>query len=230
MVTLLRIDASAQRPGRSLTRSLTQMFVETFVAARPDTHVITRDVGQTPIPAIDHRFIEAAFTPSDQRQPGMAERLALSDTLIAEVERADILVMGAPMYNYGMPAALKAWVDQVARISRTFSFDLGRGDFPIQPILHGKTLVVLSSRGEFGFQPGGLRGHLNTLDPGIAACAHYLGVAPSDIETIAIEYQEFKDSRHSQSVANARAETHALALRLAGLDEGAKAVPAARAI
>ncbi|MDE4142817.1 MULTISPECIES: FMN-dependent NADH-azoreductase [Rhodobacterales] len=216
MPTLLRIDASAQLEERSLTRHLTGLFTQNFLAQAPDTKVITRDVGLNPIPAIDHKFIHAAFTPPEEREPWMSERLALSDELVDEVIAADIVVLGAPMYNYGMPTALKGWIDHIARIGRTFSFDLARGDTPIEPILSGKRLVVLSSRGEFGFAPGGPRAHLNALDPALAACAHYFGVAQADIDTIAIEYQEFKDARHEASVETAETRTRALAAKLAG--------------
>ena len=216
MPTLLRIDASAQLEERSLTRHLTGLFTQNFLAHAPDTKVIIRDVGLNPIPAIDHKFIHAAFTPPDEREPWMNERLAVSDALIDEVIAADIVVLGAPMYNYGMPSALKGWIDHIARIGRTFSFDLARGDTPIEPILSGKRLVVLSSRGEFGFAPGGVRAHLNALDQALAACAHYFGVAQADIETIAIEYQEFKDARHEASVKSAEARVASLAVKLAG--------------
>lgn len=216
MPTLLRIDASAQLEDRSLTRHLTGLFTQSFLAEAPETKVITRDVGLNPIPAIDHKFIHAAFTPPEEREPWMDERLALSDELVDEVIAADIVVLGAPMYNYGMPTALKGWIDHIARIGRTFSFDLARGDTPIEPILSGKQLVVLSSRGEFGFEPGGVRAHLNALDPALAACAHYFGVAQADIDTIAIEYQEFKDARHDASVESAETRTRELAAKLAG--------------
>ena len=216
MPTLLRIDASAQLEERSLTRHLTGLFTRNFLEQAPDTKVITRDVGLNPIPAIDHKFIHAAFTPSDAREPWMTECPALSDKLVDEVIAADIVVLGAPMYNYGMPTALKGWIDHIARIGRTFSFDLARGDTPIEPILSGKRLVVLSSRGEFGFAPGGPRAHLNALDPALAACAHYFGVAQADIATIAIEYQEFEDARHEASVESAEARTRDLAVKLAG--------------
>ncbi|MEH6647366.1 FMN-dependent NADH-azoreductase [Sulfitobacter sp.] len=215
MTTLLRIDASAQMEERSLTRKLTTMFTTEFLQANPSAKVIIRDVGQYPVPAIDHPFIHAAFTPLNAREDWMAERLLLSNTLIDEVEAADIIVLGAPMYNYGMPAALKGWIDQIARIGRTFSFNLERGDVPIEPILKGKHLVVLSSRGEFGFEHGGPRAHMNALDPAIAACAHYFGVDASDIHTVAIEYQEFKDARHDRSVIAAERTTRELALRFA---------------
>lgn len=141
----------------------------------------------------------------------MNQRLALSDQLIDEVASADVIALGAPMYNYGMPSTLKTWIDHISRIGRTFSFDLARGDFPIEPILSGKKLVVLSARGEFGFEPGGVRGHMNALDPGIAACAHYMGVARDAIDTVAIEYQEFKDDRHIQSMTQAERRTRELA-------------------
>lgn len=215
MTTLLRIDASAQLEDRSLTRKLTTMFTTEFLQANPTAKVITRDVGHYPIPEINHSFIHAAFTPLSEREDWMADRLFLSNTLIDEVEAADIIVMGAPMYNYGMPAALKGWIDHIARIGRTFSFDLARGDAPIEPILTGKQLVVLSSRGEFGFEPGGPRAHLNALDPAIAACALYFGVAATDIHTATIKYQEFKDARHDRSVIAAEKTTRKLAMRLA---------------
>lgn len=215
MTNVLRIDSSAQLEDRSLTRMLTEIFIHEFIRANPLAQVIRRDVGKEAPPPVDSSFIHAAFTPPDQREDWMRQRLALSDQLIDEVASAEVIVLGAPMYNYGMPSALKAWVDHIARIGRTFSFDLSRGDFPIKPILEGKKLVVLSSRGEFGFGRGEVRAHMNALDPAIAACAHYFGVAAADIETVAIEYQEFKDARHIQSVADAKDRTRCLAHRLA---------------
>ena len=213
--TLLHIDASAQTEERSHTRKLTNSFVERWTRVRPQDRVIRRDVGRSPIPAIDQDWIAGAFTKPEDRTPAMIRRLALSDELVDEVIASDVIVMGVPMYNYGVPAALKGWIDHVARIGRTFSFDLARGDVPIEPILSGKTLVVLSARGEFGFEPGGMRAHMNALDPALAACAHYFGVAREDIHTIAIEYQEFKDERYRRSVANAEAAVPGLVDRLA---------------
>ncbi len=105
------------------------------------------------------------------------------------------------MYNYGMPSALKAWFDQIIRINKTFTFDLARGDEPLEPTLSGKHLVTLSSRGEFGFEPGGAREHRNHLDPHIRTCSKFLGVVEDHL--IAIEYQEFGDERHKQSVEKA---------------------------
>ncbi len=127
--------------------------------------------------------------------------LARSDVLIDEVRRAEVILIAAPMYNYGMPASLKAWFDQVVRIGQTFSFDLARGDRPLRPTLSGKAVVALTASGEFGFAPGGLNEAHGHLLPHLRSCARYLGAASFD--PISIEYQEFRDQRHEASKAAA---------------------------
>ena len=136
MTTILRIDASA-RTQRSLTRMLGDRFGKNWKAQRPEDQVIFRDVGISPPPAISEEWIDAAHTPEEQRSATQREVVALSDTLIDELERADIVLIATPMYNYGMPASLKAWVAQVVRIDKTFTFDLARGDYPLEPVMSG---------------------------------------------------------------------------------------------
>jgi FMN-dependent NADH-azoreductase len=213
-MTLLHLDASA-RAARSLSRRLSQQFVDAWRAHRPNEQVIRRDLAIDPPPHVTEAWIAAAFTPEDRRDAAMQRTLAGSDAAIAELEAADLIVLGTPMYNYGMPSALKAWFDQIIRIGRTFSFDLRRGDWPLAPTMAGKRLVVLSARGEFGFMPGGVRAHLNQLDPHIATCAPFLGVARDEIHTVALEYQEFGDERHARSLAEAERQACALAGALA---------------
>ena len=212
MTTLLHIDASG-RTSRSISRALSRRFVEGWARARPTDRVIRRDLVEAPPPFVDEAWIAAAFA----RPPApAAPALAYSDAAIDELEAADLIVLGTPIYNYGMPARLKAWLDQVVRVRRTFSFDLARGDVPIEPILSGKRLVVLSSRGEFGFAPGGARAGMNHLDPHLATVAPYLGARPADIRTIAAEYQEFGDARFTASLAAAEQAVDALVAELAG--------------
>jgi FMN-dependent NADH-azoreductase len=157
-----------------------------------------------PPPAISEAWIDAAFTPKVNRTPKQQSLLALSDALIGELRQADLLLIAAPMYNYGMPAALKAWVDQIIRVDETFTFDLTRGDWPIEPVLAGKSLVLITSSGEFGFAPDGPRAHMDHLIPHLRTVSRYFGI--DDTYNIAIEYQEFGDERHHQSVANAHSE------------------------
>jgi FMN-dependent NADH-azoreductase len=213
MAKLLHIDASA-RKSRSISRSLSRLFVETWLKQRPDDRVIRRDLADDPPPHVTEAWIAACFTPPDQRGERARAALTWSDKAVAELDAAHLIVVGTPMYNYGMPSALKAWFDQVIRIGSTFSFDLGRGDWPIEPILSGKKLVVLSARGEFGFGPGGVRQHMNQLDPHLVTCARYLGVADDTVHLVSVEYHEFGGERHSRSLADAEAATIALAARL----------------
>lgn len=210
-VTLLRIDASV-RSERSLSRRLADAFMVEWMRRRPADRVIGRDVGRNPPPFIDEAWIAAAFTDPDARTAAQRAALAVSDELIAELEAADILVVATPMYNYGLPAALKAWVDQVVRIGRSFSFDLARGDYPIEPTLSGKTMVLLTASGEFGFTGGGPRAGMNHLDPHLRTLAPYLG--GDAIHHVAIEYQEFGDERHAASVARAHAAVPELVDRI----------------
>jgi len=162
--TILRLDASA-RTSRSLSRGLADEFVRGWRRRRPDDGILLRDVGIAPPPPISEPWIDAAFTPEVQRTEQQRALLSLSDELIEELRLADLLLIATPMYNYGMPAALKAWVDQVIRVHETFTFDLARGDWPLEPVLKGKTLVLLTSSGEFGFAPGGVRAELDHLTP-----------------------------------------------------------------
>ncbi len=214
MTTILHIDASV-RGERSISRRLSKAFVEHWLAREPEALVLPRDVGRNPPPLVTEAWVAAAFTPPEARRPDQIEELRLSDQLIDELDQANVIVIGTPMYNYGMPAGLKSWFDKVIRIGRTFSFDLARGDFPLEPMMRGKTLVVLSCRGEFGFGPGGVREQMNHLETHIFTCAHYLGVKESHV--IAVDYQEFDDERHRQSFADALAAIPVLVDQCLGL-------------
>ncbi|MCI0996134.1 FMN-dependent NADH-azoreductase, partial [Pseudomonas corrugata] len=103
MTTLLHIDASA-RSERSLSRKLSQAFVEAWRERDANTQVITRDIGRNPPPFVTEAWIAAVFTPEEQMTPQKREEIRLSDELIDELDRADVIVIGTPMYNYGMRA------------------------------------------------------------------------------------------------------------------------------
>jgi FMN-dependent NADH-azoreductase len=215
MTVLLRIDASARLDG-SITRELADRFIDAWLAIEPDAQVLARDVGRQPPSIVSEASISAGFTPANRRTPAMRDALAESMILIDELRQADVLVLGVPLYNYGLPASLKAWIDQIVRPGETFSFDLKRGDFPIQSTLSGKSLVVLSSRGEFGFEPGGIRDGWNHMNPQLRTVAtRLLGIDASNIYEIASEYQEFNDDRHRRSHEQALHDAAKLGSRLA---------------
>ncbi|SPJ32627.1 FMN-dependent NADH-azoreductase [Kushneria phyllosphaerae] len=211
MTSILRISASARRT-RSLTRMQGDLFMECWNEIGPETSLVVRDVGLNPPAIISEDWIAAAFRPPSERSKKDIELLAESNHLIEELEQADLILVTTPMYNYGMPAALKAWVDQVVRVGRTFTFDLARGDRPLAPTLSGKTLVLLTASGEFGFAAGELNEGAGHLLPHLQSVAKYLGA--TDIHHIGIEYQEFCDTRFENSRANAIKAIRQLALQL----------------
>lgn len=227
MKTILHIDSSNRGlkdkntvltenvvpQGNSISKAIAASFIDSWLATNKEDKVIHRDVGISPPDFISQSWVEAAFTPDDKRSPAQHALLSTSDTLIDELEQADIIVMSSPMYNYGMPAQLKAWFDQVVRVNKTFTFDLSRGDFPLEPIMSGKTLVLTTSSGEFGFSVGGVRETMNHLGPHIKTASHYLGV--DSFHEINAEYQEFGDDRHTESVSKALTMAKSLASELA---------------
>lgn len=200
MAVLLHIDASA-RKERSISRALAKEFNRQWLLNRPQDTYLYRDIGTTPPDFVSENWIAAAFVAKEDRTDEQNSLLALSDSLIQELSQADVVVIATPMYNYGMPASLKAWVDQIVRVNETFSFDLGRGDFPLKPTMSGKSLVLLTSSGEFGFGDGGMRENMNHLGPHLRTVSKYFGV--DEIHEINIEYQEFGDARHQHSVEKA---------------------------
>lgn len=144
----------------------------------------------------------------------MHAALAESDVLVDELSAADLIVVGVPMYNFGMPSTLKAWIDNIVRVGRTFGFDRSRKGEPYWPLLagHGKRLVLLSSRGDHGYDPGGRLCADNHVERGVETPMRYIGI--DAVERIAIEYDEFADERLHASIAAAEAEVDALVARL----------------
>ncbi|QCB53517.1 NAD(P)H dehydrogenase [Sphingopyxis sp. PAMC25046] len=226
---ILHIDSSA-RPGLSgrdrhgsHSRRLSERFVRRWSDARPQDRVAYRDVGAVPPSHVDAEWIAAAFSPPEKRSDDQRARLAESDTLIAELVAADLLVVGAPMYNFGMPAPLKAWVDNIVRVGVTFGFDRKRDGEPYWPMLpSGKRLVVLGARGDYGYDAGGRQADVNFVEAGLKAPLAYIGLR--DTTSIAIEYDEFADARLAQSIAAAEVAVDALVDRMiAGMDESVAA-------
>lgn len=220
MTHILQLDASA-RPGRAGThehgshsRNLTHRFVARWQSQRPGDTVTHRDAGGTPPSFIDQQWIQAAFTPPEQHEPWMDSTLAESDRLIDELVAADILVIGAPLYNFGMPAALKAWVDQVVRMGRTVDYDPSTPEDPFTPLLADRPrhAVILSSRGGAGFEPGGELAHMNHLEPSLTTVLEFIGI--TNVHCIAVENQEEGGDVLAASVAEAERRVDALVARL----------------
>lgn len=139
MTRLLVIETSP-RGDHSISRNLTRRYVARWQDAHPEGEVVIRDLMETDLPFVTAPWLHAYFAPSDQQTPEMKEVLRLSDELVAELLAADHVVIATPVYNYNVPAALKAWIDHIVRKGLTLGFD-GKG------LLLGKTATVLMASG-----------------------------------------------------------------------------------
>lgn len=139
--TILKIDASARKAG-SMTRELTDTLVTRLLDTHPSARVLTRDVSAG-LPVVDEAWVGANFTDPAERSSEQKLKLALSDTLVAELKAADVLVIAAPVYNFGIPASLKAWVDLVARARETFRYT----ENGPEGLLKGKKAYVVVASG-----------------------------------------------------------------------------------
>ncbi|MEY8826959.1 FMN-dependent NADH-azoreductase [Sedimentitalea sp. XS_ASV28] len=184
--TILHIDASARRQG-SVSRDLSASIVEHLRPAR----TLRRDLSD-PLPHITEDWVIANFTPADTRSDRQKEILALSDQLVEEIEAADTIVIGMPMYNFNIPASLKAWIDLIARAGRTFEYT----ESGPRGLLTGKrTIVAIATGGS----PVG-----SELDFATPYLRHILGfVGLRDIEFIAADRLN-ADRDAAVAAANAR--------------------------
>ena len=139
MRTLLVVEASP-RGEHSMSRGLTRRFVEAWTKNNPDGRVVERDLMKTDLPFVTLPWLGAYFTPSDQHTPEMKELLRLSDELVAEILAADDIAIGTPVYNYNVPAVLKAYIDHIVRKGKTLGFS-GEG------LVHGKKCTILMASG-----------------------------------------------------------------------------------
>lgn len=139
-MTKLLVVETSPRGDHSISRGLTRRFVAEWRAAHPDGHVVDRDLMETDLQFISAPWLQAYFTSPEQHSPEMKAELHLSDELVAELLACDHLVIATPVYNYNVPAALKAWIDSIVRKGQTLGFD-GSG------LVQGKKATVLMASG-----------------------------------------------------------------------------------
>jgi len=194
---VLRIDSSG-RAQDSITRQLADLFLAQLQHQGRELQVTTRDVAQG-IPFISEAWINANFTDPAQRSESQRETLAYSDSLVQEIMAADVLVIGAPIYNFGIPAALKAWIDMIARARLTFRY----GENGPVGLLTGKQAYLIMASG--GTPLG------SDIDFASTYLRHVLAfVGITQVETIAAERLMLQGDA-------ARAAAIAQITRLAGL-------------
>jgi len=177
---LLRIDSSAR--GSSVSRRLTDKFVEAWRLQHPGAQVVERDLAVTVLPAITDDWVQASATEPSKRTPAQRQAIASSDALVEELLAADVIVIGAPMYNFSISVPLKAWIDQVVRVGRTVMYGAGGPE----GLVSGKKVFVITSRG--GSYPAGTpRASYDFQEPYLRHILGFMGL--TDVTFIHAENQ-----------------------------------------
>lgn len=200
-MNILHLDSSP-RGERSHSRQLTQAFVAELKVAHPEATVRYRDLGHNPPPLVNEQWIAGAYSDPSTHTDEMKAALLMSNELVGELFAADVIVLGAPMYNLSIPAALKAYIDQVVRAGLTFTYP----DY--QGLVKGKKMFVLAARGGGGYGPGEQMEAMNFQDPYLKTIFGMIGIA--DITFIHDEKTMAGDSELPNSLEKARQLAHAV--------------------
>ena len=170
MPTLLVVNSSPFSET-SVSRGLTSEYVENWKKANPNGKVITRDLTASSLKTIDAAWVGAAYTPKDARTAEQNEALAVSDTLLAELKAADEYVLGVPMHNFAVPAVLKLWIDQIARVGESFAYVDGA---PKGLLIGKKATFLVASGGAYGAETA--MASFNHVEPYLRTVFGFLGV------------------------------------------------------
>ena len=195
--TLLHLDASP-RGARSHSRKLGQDFLAAWRTAHPAGRVVVRDIGHEPPPFVTEAWVEGAFAPADQHSPAAREAIAVSNRYVDELLAADQLVITTPIYNLSLPATLKAWIDQIVRVGRTFT----KNAAGFEGLAKDKRALVIVASGS-DFRPHTPGGAYNFLEPYLRAVFGFIGIA--DVQFVYAHSLGAGDSAATQALAEAQA-------------------------
>lgn len=202
MTTILHIDSSVRSQG-SLTRQLGAEVIAKLQAANPAATVVTRDVVSSPLPHLTEQHIGAFFTPAEQRNAEQAYAIKTSDALVDELLAADTIVIGAPMYNFSITSGLKAWIDHIARVGRTFQYG---ANGPQGLVTGKKVIVVVASGGVYSEGPAAAYDHVTTY---LRAALGFLGM--TDVSFVIAEGVSMGEEAVTKAQAKARTQIDAIA-------------------
>jgi FMN-dependent NADH-azoreductase len=205
--TLLHIDASP-RGERSQSRKLGQDFLNSWRKTRADGRVISRDVAAEPPPFVSEAWVEGAFTPATGHSPAARDAMDISNRYIDELLAADEIVITTPIYNLSLPAVLKAWIDQIVRVGRTFAI----GDAGFEGLAKGKRVIVIVASGS-DFRPATPGGAYNFLEPYLRAVFGFIGI--TSVEFVYAHSLNRGNPAGAQAVIDARHHLAQLAAQAA---------------
>ncbi|WP_194756721.1 FMN-dependent NADH-azoreductase [Aliidiomarina indica] len=184
---------------QSVSRQLSQQIVQRLLAKNPDAQVITRDLVQNPISHLDAEILMAGGTAAAERSERQSIESALTETLLEELFAADVIVIGAPMYNFTIPTQLKAWIDRVAQAGRTFEYT----EQGPRGLVTGKRVFVASARG--GVYSEGVAAAMEHQESFLTTVLGFLGM--SDVTIVRAEGVNLGDEARANSIT---AATHSI--------------------
>lgn len=187
---------------RSTSKALAEHLTQRIRQTAPTESIVVRDLAAQPLPYLDSEVLGALFTPAEARTPEQARIVALSDSLIAELQAADRVVIAVPVYNFSVPAQLKSYIDYVARAGITFRYT--KEGVP-EGLLKGKRVYVLLARG------GKAAGTSDdNVTPYVRQMLGFLGM--TDIEFVAAEGMAMGEAVAQDGLSRAKQHIEALAL------------------
>jgi len=178
MSKILHINSSV-RNADSISRKVTGEFLNKWKAREPNAIIIERDLAAHPLPHLTEETLGAFFTPAEKRTPKQAQIAALSESLVKELFDADVIVIGAPMYNFSITSGLKAWVDHVARAGVTFKY---AENGPVGLLTGKKVFIFTTSGGVYSQGPAAAMDHAGTY---LRAVLGFIGL--TDVKVIQSE-------------------------------------------
>ncbi|MEY2655566.1 MAG: hypothetical protein RLZZ524_2594 [Pseudomonadota bacterium] len=212
-MNILQVNTSARTAtadAGSLSSRLAAEVVERLQAREPGARVVVRDLAREPHPVLDEAALQALFTPAAERSATAAARVAQDDALIAEIQAADVVVIASPMFNFGVTAQLKNWIDAIARVRVTFQYTANGPE----GLLKGKKVYIVATR-------GGIHRDLpsDTQVPYLRQVLGFLGM--TDVEVIYAEAQGMGPEASARGIAEARAQIDELLGERIGLTASA---------
>ncbi len=201
MKTLLQIQTSMFAAGGQSSQ-LAQQFVAEWRKANRDARVIVRDIGAEPVPHLTAERFQSFLAAPEARTPEQHAVAGYSDTLIEELRQADVIVLGLPMYNFGVPSTLKAYFDHIARAGATFRYT-EKGP---QGLITGKKAYVFAARG--GVYAGT---PLDTQTSYVRDFLRFIGI--DDVEFVYAEGLAMGDAAKAAALAKASRAIQALSAR-----------------
>jgi len=187
----------------SYSTQVGQALVAKLQADKPGATLVIRDFAAAPLPHVGEDYVVGRMLPEGERSAAQATSVALSDELIAELLASDTIVLAAPMYNFGVPSTLKAWIDHIARAGYTFAY----GANGPTGLITGKKAYIVVARG--GIYSEGPFAAYNFHEPYLKALLGFLGI--TDVETIMVEGIAYGPEATEKALAAALGKVAALA-------------------